>query len=1540
MGKYDDLRAHSKASRKVQEDIDSYRKALGLDAAPKKLDDLGGKYADLRDPLKYKRKTTSQLMEQFGGTAGNPGVQKVLSLQQDAIMPPVNLQGPAKPASTQPPVFNPAGLVKPQQFGHSPAPVASKMLAPSVVMPAGGGPSNAYNIEPRTQYDINKEGIDNSKIRIPFTDRYVDTPDFLKAPAYGMNWLTRGNPVGQAISNAFAGHSGVVQRDSTGNKTVDKVTDVINDFVTPLLTPTGAPVGMGPNMGTYQAAEQALSRRAGQAAIRRTADAISRTVPRINPARANEIARAGLSETIAGPLQGVAGGLANQQDSNEEILSNALYGLGFGVVGGFGGAALGQLLRRSGIPEAEINEIAGDVLALPEGRGTARQAAAAGRGINAAGTDPIANPFTFELPEASAGTRAAASNAAGGRAGLREIDQAIHELDTRYNQAVIDEYKLLKQQRDNRSGVQQGQLQRDAAGDVVGRTGRISNNPRWYQEFYAANNRVPSNKDLFELARQRVDNGFADEAGQVPSWRAQNNYDEQMSGYQQARSTLAQNLREVDPALQVTDTPLVSRELKDLRRTGTVRRPNRTAPVEESTISQQPPDAPSVRPGTEVTAREMEINRRAEAGGSLPQEDIDYLLERSAARQAANQQPAPQSTPGPLPFGEPILRPGQFDEKSGLGISAFSRVGPYDSLRTDTRSQMVSRQHRENPGATARADKLYTALVDDLHPLNRQDQILDEVMGEKIPANERIHDLGLASRGADVISKRIITEGMVDSRGQLIEGSKSLKSILEPLRPLMRRNKYIYVDFEDYLLNKHAVTRIDRGEKVFRDDLNWTKEYGQQKAREYEQMFPEFAKMANDLYAFQKQMVQSWLVDTGMISQDVANAWFKENPYYVPNKRYFSELEKTGRGFGGKKRGYGNQSVPVKSYQKGGSQRPVIPPIEAIIENVDAYVKSAKRNQVMQQYIRNIEQAPDDFAPWAEVVKQPEKPENIAKIALEDGGIEEIMFRFSADFDKAMQRTQLDKDNVVRALVDGEPVHVKIKDKQLLSALTALGPEQSGKVLQLVGRLTNNMKLLTTGNNPIFTLTRNIFRDIPQAYIASKTTDNPLAFVADLVTAAVDIGRNRGAYRQFLDVGGGHASAIAADRNLLAQSKRAVLPQPPARRALLGAKDKYENFLNAVEAAPRLAEFKRSLKNDGDLIAALQAAQDVTVNFKRRGALSGEVDKIFPYLNAALQGMDKTVRTYRDNPVKALVKSALAVTLPTLALYAINRDDPAYKKLNNRTKDAFLLIPRGDGTFIKIAKPQEQGTIFSDIPERLVRMLADNDPAAWRDFADRIRTTMLPPGIAGLTSERGAVAGALGDTILGPFVDVAANESWSGAPVVPGYLDNLSPGLQADAKTTWPARKLGELTLGTPFEVSPKNVDYLARQYTGFLGQIGQPLLSSGGDLGYTLGQTMTADPVFSNDISNEFYHYKDKLDQANNDKELRELPEWYNDGLRKRMAKISKSMSKIRAQMRDVQDNDDLSNKQKRDELRKLQESINAMAEMGNGLARDKVPY
>ncbi|WP_213471805.1 LPD38 domain-containing protein, partial [Paenibacillus dendritiformis] len=83
---------------------------------------------------------------------------------------------------------------------------------------------------------------------------------------------------------------------------------------------------------------------------------------------------------------------------------------------------------------------------------------------------------------------------------------------------------------------------------------------------------------------------------------------------------------------------------------------------------------------------------------------------------------------------------------------------------------------------------------------------------------------------------------------------------------------------------------------------------------------------------------------------------------------------------------------------------------------------------------------------------------------------------------------------------------------------------------------------------------------------------------------------------------------------------------------------------------------------------------------------------------------DRFVRSFKDDPVKALVKATLAMTVPTAVLYAMNRDNPRYQELPENTKDNFFLIPIDGGEkFIRIAKPREFGVLFSGLPERLMR---------------------------------------------------------------------------------------------------------------------------------------------------------------------------------------------------------------------------------------------
>lgn len=927
----------------------------------------------------------------------------------------------------------------------------------------------------------------------------------------------------------------------------------------------------------------------------------------------------------------------------------------------------------------------------------------------------------------------------------------------------------------------------------------------------------------------------------------------------------------------------------------------------------------------------------------------DYVAPKFDVEEVAPSAANPLRVEDVTPTGEQIIKPTV--DGDGVGFLPFRRTKMYENLSTTTKSQLVSRRTREPRQWKKTASRLYTNFVDDLNPVNDFVKMANDTLQRTIETDKDPYRLALSSRGSDMIAKQITTEAFVDQNGKVV--GESLKDALKDVPA----NEY--VSFEDYLINKHAITRYERGEKVFDDKLEWTPEKGAQIVADYERMFPNFKDSSERLYQFNKNLVEKWLVEPGIISKEQAEAYFKANPYYVPNKRYFTDLERGGRGFSKSKDGFGNQSNPVKKYGKGGSERKIISPIESIIENVDAYVKAANRNRVMQNFVNIIKEKPDNFKGLVEIVddgkakrkldtdKELNNPES-------EDALADVVDEVTTDFTKTekkkekVKRTQLDHDNVVRTLIEGKPVYVKFNDPDLLNAMLAIGPDSSGFMLRVLGNVTGVMKTLTTGINPVFNLTRNVFRDIPQSYVQSKTASNPLQFAGDLFSALVDVTKNADSYLQYKRVGGGHTSSIADNRNMLARSKSQVLPQARSARTIIPrAYRTFEDWMNVVEAAPRLAEFKRSQNAGNSLQKALFDANEITVNFKRRGALSREIDKVFPYWNAAIQGLDKSVRTFKDNPAAALTKSFMAITIPTLVMYAINYNDPNYQKLNNRTKDNFILIPKGDGTFFKIAKPQELGTIFSDIPERLLRKFHQEDPAAFRDFAEQLRTNFVPPGISGLLKSGGVTdrifAGTLGDTILGPVANLYANRDFADRPIVPAYLQNLSPELQSDAKTSSIGKLIGENT-GT----SPKQIDYLIRQYSGILGQIALPATSpanSGNNVLESVGnafiQNVTADPVYSSDVSNEFYNYKGSLDQANKDKEFRPLPEWYNDSARKKLDKMSKSMSKIRKEMRDIQGNENLDQNSKKDQLRSLQQQINSIAEQGNDYAKQKnIPY
>jgi hypothetical protein len=101
------------------------------------------------------------------------------------------------------------------------------------------------------------------------------------------------------------------------------------------------------------------------------------------------------------------------------------------------------------------------------------------------------------------------------------------------------------------------------------------------------------------------------------------------------------------------------------------------------------------------------------------------------------------------------------------------------------------------------------------------------------------------------------------------------------------------------------------------------------------------------------------------------------------------------------KKGFANQANPVKKAT--GSQRQIVSPIESTIEHTAQYVKTAKRNEVMQTLINNIKQNPEAFKGWAEIVPTEKGAGTYLDSVsnkLKDEGIDAVLDEFNKAFDQ------------------------------------------------------------------------------------------------------------------------------------------------------------------------------------------------------------------------------------------------------------------------------------------------------------------------------------------------------------------------------------------------------------------------------------------------------------------------------------------------------------------------------------------------------------
>jgi hypothetical protein len=299
-----------------------------------------------------------------------------------------------------------------------------------------------------------------------------------------------------------------------------------------------------------------------------------------------------------------------------------------------------------------------------------------------------------------------------------------------------------------------------------------------------------------------------------------------------------------------------------------------------------------------------------------------------------------------------------------------------------------------------------------------------------------------------------------------------------------------------------------------------------------------------------------------------------------------------------------------------------------------------------------------------------------------------------------------------------------------------------------------------------------------------------------------------------------------------------------------------------------------------------------------------------------------------------------AITAPTFGLYELNKNDPRYQELQQWDKDLFWHFWVGD-THFRLPIPFEMGIIFKVLPERILSM-ADGRDEPFRGFGKQAFETLSPvPNVLEPVKALGFV------TALTPVAEVATNENFAGAPIVPGREERISPQDQYGPYTSSLAKGVARLVDKIPggedtFLGSPRKLEHVLQGYTGSLGKyVSQGIDTAAKALGGTnipskpatglekapgfkafLGTTIPD----NTDSMDRFY---ERLDQLTKDmgsaKKRGDASD--SEGEAKVYNKINRSIGELRAVYRQVLDDEEMTPDEKRSQLNDLNAQMNDLA-------------
>lgn len=542
--------------------------------------------------------------------------------------------------------------------------------------------------------------------------------------------------------------------------------------------------------------------------------------------------------------------------------------------------------------------------------------------------------------------------------------------------------------------------------------------------------------------------------------------------------------------------------------------------------------------------------------------------------------------------------------------------------------------------------------------------------------------------------------------------------------------------------------------------------------------------------------------------------------------------------------------------------------------------------------------------------------------------------------------------NVIQYFENGKPKFVEVT-KPVMDAVEGMNSQEIDFINKF---MVGSASMLRTGATitPEFAI-RNFIRDQESAVIYIKNYNPFIDGVKGLfnVLGKKITGKNE-TYDEWVKAGGAFGSYMELNEKSVNKALKEFVGEGSKMRNIFSYANPLklaEEFSSIFEQATRLAMYTRSKMNGSDAMQAALEAREGTLDFGRSGSLGRKYNRILPFFNAGIQGVDKMVRTFRDHPYLSTMKAVGTITLPQLALtgfylyFAPDDDREEYLNIPQYQKDFFYCFKVGKN-WVRIPKDFTLGYMFGSVPERFLTWAYQNKKPEGKDLAEMAMT------LFGSVSPVNNPTDALPPIFRTAIEDIANYSFFRNQHIYPEYMNSLEPSLRANKFNSETSKLLGE-----KLNISPAKIDHTISSLLGTSGKY----LTDAGDLMInsvrefngeetpekvkTLADApflrgfVLRDPVGYQAVStNEFFeNYKtvsekhatyNKYKKTDREK-AREYKEEHSAELKayKKMNDTKKRISEIGKQMDKIYSDKTMTSKEKQERLQPLAKRISDMA-------------